>query len=242
MFTAVCLFSSSYFFYLSTQWKNLMLKWYQHEKTFLNPPYANKLPGHVQFFILFGGLLIIAITIFDRYFYFLSAVEKTEDLILYCEDSKQDFWKMVYVSERQAFFQIISYKTWEIPFLEFYEISKQVHWAFSETFIVIASCTVALRLEQFNKRLKLYVGRHLDINFWNETRNHYNIIANLVLHADIILSPLLLFYCFCNSFFVCQKIFIQFEKGKLPWERSVTQLNSITEDNIQQILFSDITR
>jgi hypothetical protein len=222
MFTFVCLFSSSYFFNLSIKWNKLMTTWNQYEKTLLQPPYSNKLPGHRQFVILFCGLMIITITVFDRYFYFLSAVEKTEDVILYCEDRKQDFWKILYVTERQAFFQIISYRSWQIPFLEFYEISKQVHWAFSETFIVIASFTLALRLEQFNKRLKLYIGRHLDTNFWNETRIHYNIVANLVLHADNILSPLFLFYCFCNSFFVCQKIFIQFERGKLPWERCVT--------------------
>lgn len=222
LFTFVCSFSAAYFFFLSIKWHELMSQWQKHEKTFLNPPYANKIHKRIILYFQFVAMIVIAFAVCDHFFYIVAVVEKTEDLLLYCEDSKQDFWKMLFVNERQAFFQIIPYAGWEPPFLLFYEICKQVQWAFSESFMIIAACTLALRVDQYNKRLKSYCGRHMNVNFWNEARNHYNVLANLVLHADIILSPMFLMYCFSNSYFICQKIFIQFEKGKLRWERYIS--------------------
>lgn len=163
--------------------------------------------------------MTLTLTVFDHYLYFIAAVERVEDRIVFCEDNKKDFWKILFVQERQAFFQILPYKKWMPPLLELYEVIKTFLWAYSEVFMIVTSWTVAFRFKQLNNRLRSFNGRNLDSNMWNEIRNHYNIIADLVLFADNILSPLFLVYCFCNAYFLCQKIFIQFEVGKLSWER-----------------------
>lgn len=196
-----------------------MLNWREHEKIFLNPPYTNKVKHRVELKIQFFVFMILAFSIFDHYLYFIAAVERVEDRIVFCDDNKKDFWKILFVQERQAFFQILPYRNWMIPFLELYEVSKTFLWTYSECFMIVTAWTLALRFQQFNDRLRSFKVRHLDEFMWNEIRNHYNVIANLVLVADQILSPLFLVYCFCNSYFICQKIFIQFEIGKLPWER-----------------------
>lgn len=219
LFTFVGLFASAYFFYLARKWPGFMSTWHEHERIFLQPPYANKIKHRVELKIQLYAFLTLALSIFDHYLYFLAAVERTENKIVFCDDDHKDFWKILFVQERQALFQILPYRSWMIPLLELYEVCKTFLWAYSEVFMIVTSWTLALRFQQFNNRLKSFKGQHLDGNLWNEIRNHYNVIANLTIHAEKILSPLYLVYCFCNSYFLCQKIFIQFEVGKARWER-----------------------
>lgn len=196
-----------------------MSSWNEYERVFLNPPYVNKIQYRVELRIQCFAFFTLLLALFDHYLYLIAAVERTEDRIVFCDNSQKEFWKILYVQERQAFFQIFRYKSWMAPFLELYEVIKTLLWTYGEVFANITSWTIAIRFKQLNNRLRSFNGRHLDVNMWNEMRNHYNAVANLTIFASNMLSPLFLVYCFCNSYFLCQKIFIQFEVGKLPWER-----------------------
>ncbi|KAG5679796.1 hypothetical protein PVAND_009334 [Polypedilum vanderplanki] len=219
IFTFTCAFGSLYFFYLSTKWKSFMTIWHQHEKIFLLPPYSDKVKNTYVVKIWFVAIMTIALTIFDHYVYFVSQIENTAIKLESCEPTKQDFWRTLFVSERQVFFLVIPYYAFECPFLEWYEVVKQVSWTYSEVLVSCMSIALATRFKQLTNRLKFYEKHHLAESFWNEIREHYNIICNLVLKADEILSPIIIVYSFANMFFICQKIFMQFERKKLPWDR-----------------------
>lgn len=198
-----------------------MSMWMEHEKIFLHPPYANKVKGNISLKIQLMALVIVCLAVLDHYIYFISAVEKVEIQIKDCETTKRDFWKIFYVNERQVFFTILPYQSWQIPFLEWYEVVKTLCWTYSEVFVSAVAITLATRFQQLTNRLKFYEKRHLSESFWHEIRCHYNILCNLVLKTDRMLSPFILVYSFSNLFFICQKIFTQFEKDKAPWERLV---------------------
>lgn len=93
--------------------------------------------------------------------------------------------------------------------------------------MIAVAITLATRFEQLTQRLKLYEKCHLSESFWNEIRCHYNILCNFVLKADKVLSPFILVYSFSNMFFICQKIFTQFENNRAPWERYYSYYSSI---------------
>lgn len=198
-----------------------MSMWIEHEKVFLVPPYSNKVNGNFSLKIHLMTVFIITLALLDHYIYFKSAVEKTEIQIKGCDETKRDFWKIFYVNERQVFFTVIPYESWQIPILEWYELIKTICWTYSEVFVSAVAITLATRFQQLTNRLKFYEKRHLSDSFWHEIRCHYNILCNLVLKADRMLSPFILVYSFSNMFFICQKIFTQFEMNRAPWERSV---------------------
>lgn len=198
-----------------------MSMWTEHEKIFLEPPYSNKVNGNFSLKIQVLSTVVIALAIIDHYVYFASAIEKVELSIKGCEESKRDFWRILYVNERQVFFQIFPYAPWQIPFLEWYEVVKTMCWTYSEVFVTSVAITLATRFQQLTNHLKFYEKRHLSESFWHEIRCHYNTLCNLTLNADKMLSPFILVYSFANLFFICQKVFVQFEKKKAPWERFV---------------------
>lgn len=204
-----------------------MFMWTEHERIFLVPPYSNKIKRNFALKIHVLGFIVIVLALLDHYIYFISAVEKTEIAIKHCEEGQRDFWKILYVNERQVLFTILPYRSWQIPFLEWYEVVKTMCWTYSEVFVSAVAITLATRFEQLTNRLRIYEKRHLTDSFWHETRCHYNILSNLVLKADKILSPFILVYCFSNLFFICQKIFIQFERDKHPWERYYSFYSSV---------------
>ena len=201
--------------------------WLEHEKVFLVAPYVNKIRGNYSLKIQVLAVVLVLLAILDHYIYFLSAVEKVENVIRDCEEHQRDFWKIFYVNERQVLFTIFPYYAWQIPFLEWYEILKTICWTYSEVFVSAVSITLATRFEQLTNRLKVFDKRNLTDSFWHETRCHYNILANLVLKADKVLSPFILVYSFSNLFFICQKIFTQFESDKKPWERYYSYYSSV---------------
>jgi gustatory receptor len=196
-----------------------MAVWFRHERHFLLPPYADKTKSGYVLKIWFVAIATIALTIFDHYVYLISAIENTYIKIEGCEPSKREFWRTLYVNERQVFFLVIPYHPALLPFLEWYEVVKQVSWTYSEVLVSCMSIALATRFRQLTNRLKFYEKHHLAESFWNEIREHYNVICNLVLKADEILSPIIVVYSFANMFFICQKIFMQFERKKLPWDR-----------------------
>jgi gustatory receptor len=196
-----------------------MAVWHHHEKHFLLPPYADKISSTYMYKMWFVAFGTIVLTIFDHYVYFISAVENTHTNIEQCEHAKRDFWRILFVNERQVFFLVIPYHSALLPFLEWYEVVKQVCWTYSEVLVSCMSIALATRFRQLTNRLKFYEKHHLAESFWNEIREHYNIICNLVLKADDVLSPIIITYSFANLFFICQKIFMQFERKKMPWDR-----------------------
>lgn len=204
-----------------------MSKWMEHEKIFLIPPYSNKMRGNFVFKTQVVAVVIIVLSIVDHYIYLTSAIEKVEAQMKLCDLTKRDFWKILYVNERQVFFTVLPYHSWQIPFLEWYEVTKTMCWTFSEVFVIAVASTLATRFEQLTNRLKFFESRHLTESFWHEIRCHYNILCNLVLRADKMLSPVILVYSFSNLFFICQKIFTQFEKYKLPWEHYYSYYSSV---------------
>lgn len=204
-----------------------MALWWDHERHFLVQPYSDKIKSTYVKKIRFIGIFTIILTIIDHYVYLLSAIENTKINIESCDASKRDFWRILYVNERQVFFLVIPYHTALLPFLEWYELVKQMCWAYSEVFVTILSMSLSKLFQQLTNRLKFYEKHHLAESFWNEIREHYNIIYNLVLKADKILSPIVVVYSFSNLFFICQKIFMQFEKKKISWDRFYALYSSI---------------
>lgn len=209
------------------KWRDFISKWEEHERLFLVPPYSNKVNGKFVWKFQLLALAIIMLSLLDHYVYFISAVEKVEDQIKDCDETKRDFWKIFYVNERQVFFTILPYYSWQIPFLEWYEVVKTMCWTYSEVFVIGVSLTLATRFKQLTNRLKVYEQRHLNDDFWHEIRCHHNILCNLVVKADALLSPVILVYSFANMFFICQKIFTQFERDKLPWEKYYSYYSSV---------------
>lgn len=223
----VCIFGGTYFFYLAMKWRRFMFSWTEHESIFLAPPYSNKIKGNFALRIRVIAVVIVLLALLDHYIYFISAVSKVENEINSCDETKRDFWKIFYVNERQVFFTVLPYYSWQIPFLEWYEVIKTMCWTYSEVFVIAVAITLATRFQQLTNRLKLYEKRHLADSFWHEIRCHYNVLCNLVLKADTILSPFIVVYSFGNLFFICQKIFTQFERNKLPWERYYSYYSSL---------------
>lgn len=209
------------------KWRRFMLMWMEHERIFLVAPYSNKVKGNFSLKIRVLAVVIVLLALLDHYIYFISAVEKVTEQIKSCDEIKRDFWKIFYINERQVFFTILPYYRWQIPFLEWYEVIKTMCWTYSEVFVIAVAITLATRFEQLTNRLKYYEKRHLTDAFWHEIRCHYNVLCDLVLQADKILSPFILVYSFSNLFFICQKVFTQFEKNKLPWERYYSYYSSI---------------
>lgn len=205
-----------------------MAIWMSHERYFLVAPYADKI-RHDTYAIKmwFIAVAALTLTLIDHFAYLITAIENTLVKIGECDADRRDFWRILFVNERQVFFQVLPYHFTLLPFLEWYEIIKQICWVFSEVFIVCLSLAIAKRFQQLTNRLKFYEKHHLAESFWNEIREHYNIICNLVLKADKILSPLVLVYSFSNLFFICQKIFMQFESRKLKWDRYYSFFSAI---------------
>lgn len=204
-----------------------MAVWWDHEKYFLSQPYSDKIKSTYVRKIRVIAISTIALSILDHYIYLYSAVENTKLKIETCEESKRDFWRILYVNERQVFFQVIPYHSALLPFLEWYEVVKTMCWTYSEVFLTCVSLALATRFKTLTNRLKLYEKHYMAESFWDEIREHYNIIANLVLKTDKILSPIVVVYSFSNLFFICQKIFMQFEKKKISWDRIYSLYSSI---------------
>lgn len=204
-----------------------MTTWMEHERLFLVPPYSNKLKGNYSRKIHILTVVIVVLAILDHYIYFISAMEKVEIQIKDCDETKRDFWKIFFVNERQVLFTVLPYYSWEIPFLEWYEVVKTMCWTYSEIFVSAMAITLATRFQQLTNRLKFHEKKYLTDSFWHEIRCHYNILCNLADFADRILSPFLLVYSFANLFFICQKIFTQFESHKEPWERYYSFYSSV---------------
>jgi Trehalose receptor len=169
----------------------------------------------------------MAFSVVDHYIYLASAIEKTAVQMSNCDDSKRDFWRILYINERQVFYTIIPYYWWQIPFFELYEVIKTTCWTYSEVFVSSMTLTLAMRFRQLTNRIRCCGKQHMGDDYWNEIRCHYNILCNLVLKADKILSPFVLVYSFSNMFFLCQKIFTQFEHNKTAWERYYSYYSSI---------------
>lgn len=203
-----------------------MLMWMDHEKIFLAPPYSNKILDYSLKLQITSGIIVV-LAVLDHYVYLGSAIEKVEHQMQDCDETKRDFWRILYINERQVFFTVLPYYSWQIPFLEWYEVIKTMCWTYSEVFVICLSVTLAKRFQQITNRLKGYEKRHLADSFWSEIRIHYNTLCNLVLQADKLLSPFILVYSFSNMFFLLQKLFTQFEKNKLPWENYYSYYSSI---------------
>ncbi|CAO1392085.1 unnamed protein product [Diamesa hyperborea] len=227
IFTSVCTFGGVYFFYLATKWKQLMIRWEENEKLFLVPPYASKLKTNFSRKILILSIVITTLSICDHFIHLKSAIEKVDADIGSCNETLRDFWKILYVDERKVFLSTIPYYSWEIPFFEWYEITKTMCWTYSEIFVSCVSITLAMRFDQLTNRLKQFRHRYVSDNFWHEIRCHYNVLCDLVIQADEIISPFILVYCFSNMFFICQKLFIQFEKKRAKWERYYSYYSSV---------------
>lgn len=227
MFTVICIFGGTYFFYLAIKWPRIIAMWNEHEKIFLIPPYSNKIKNNFVLKIRLYAFALTILGLMDHYIYFVSAVEKTHEQLKKCDEGKKDFWKIFYVNERQVLYTLIPYYSWQIPFLEWYEVVKTMCWTFSEIFVTSVSIVLSTRFQQLTNRLKFYERRFLAETFWHEIRCHYNILCNLVLKADHMLSPFILVYSFGNLFFICQKIFTQFERNKLTWERYYSYYSSV---------------
>lgn len=204
-----------------------MSMWTKSEKIFLEPPYSNKIKGNISLRVQVLAVTVIILSLLDHYVYFISAVEKVEYEMKDCDEHKRDFWKIFYINERQVFFSILPYYAWQIPFLEWYEVVKTICWTYSEVFVICVAITLATRFEQLTSRLRACEKRNMTDSFWHETRCHYNLLSNLVLKADKVLSPFIIVYSFSNLFFICQKIFTQFEHGKKPWERYYSYYSSV---------------
>lgn len=204
-----------------------MTLWYDHERHFLVPPYSDKIKSTYVLKIWLVAILTIALTVIDHYIYLVSAIENTHIKITNCDAEHRDFWRILYVNERQVFFQVIPYHPALLPFLEWYEVVKQVSWTYSEVLVSCVSIALATRFQQLTNRLRFYERHHLAESFWNEIREHYNVICNLVLKADEILSPIIIVCSFGNLFFICQKIFMQFERKKLPWDKYYSSYSAV---------------
>lgn len=204
-----------------------MAVWWNDEKHFLVQPYSDKIKSTYVKKIRFVAISTILLSILDHYIYLISAVQNTKINILKCDPSKRDFWRILYVNERQVFFMLLPYHTALLPFLEWYEVVKTMCWTYSEVFVSCISIALSTRFQQLTNRLKFYEKHHLAESFWNEIREDYNIVSNLVLKADKILSPIVVVYSFSNLFFICQKIFMQFEKKKIAWDRYYSLYSSI---------------
>lgn len=227
IFTTTCIFGGTYFFYLATQWRRIITSWLEHERIFLHPPYSNKIKGNFVRKIHAIAFITILLALIDHYIYIGSAIERVNDQIASCDEHQRDFWKNLYINERQVFYTFLPYYSWQIPFMEVYEVVKALCWTYSEVFINAMSITLAARFQQLTNRLKGHGKQHLGDNYWHEIRSHYNILCNLVLKADQVLSPFLLVYCFSNMFFLCQKLFTQFESNRKPWERYYSYYSSV---------------
>lgn len=203
-----------------------MTTWMDHEKIFLVPPYANKVKGNFALKIQILAMIVTVLAVLDHYVYFISAVKRVEHEIKDCDDTKRDFWRILYINERQVFFTVLPYHSWQIPFLEWYEVIKTMCWTYSEIFVSSVSVTLANRFQQFTNRLKCYEKRYLSDSYWHELRCHYNILCNLTMEADAILSPFILVYCFSNLFFLLQKVFTNFEKDAMQWEKYYSYYSS----------------
>lgn len=217
IFTFVCCFGACYFFYLAIRWPRFMKRWVKYETLFLEAPYVDKVKGTFVRKIWFVAAITITLSLCDHYIYLLSAAERVTSIIGGCDESKRDFFRLLYVNERQVFFMVIPYHVVLLPFMEWYEVCKTMCWTFSEVFVSVISITLATRFVQITNRLKFYEKRHMSEAFWNEIREHYNVLCNLTRMAEKLLSPVILVYSFSNLFFTCQKIFMQFERKKLPW-------------------------
>ena len=204
-----------------------MVLWWNHERHFLVQPYSDKIKSTYVKKMRFVAVSTILLAILDHYIYFISAIENTKIKIEFCDASKRDFWKILYVNERQVLFMLLPYHSALPPFLEWYEVVKTMCWTYSEVFVSCISIVLSTRFQQLTNRLKFYEKHHLSESFWNEIREDYNIISNLVLKADKILSPIVIVYSFSNLFFICQKIFVQFEKKKIAWDRYYSLYSSI---------------
>lgn len=227
IFTLTCIFGGLYFFYLATRWQRIITTWLEHERVFLIPPYSNKTQSKCVWWIRISAYVVMVLSVIDHYIYLASAMEKTEIQMLYCDETKRDFWRILYINERQVFYTIIPYYWWQIPFFELYEVIKTACWTYSEVFITSISITLAMRFQQLTDRIKCHEKQRLSEKFWNEIRCHYNVLCNLVLKADKVLSPFVLVYSFSNMFFLCQKIFTQFEPNRARWERYYSYYSSI---------------
>jgi hypothetical protein len=223
VFTFVCCFGAYFFFYLAYRWPRIMSKWMKSEKLFLVHPYNDKIKPSFVKKIWFVAGITITLSLCDHYIYLLSASERTTVALKFCEESKRDFFRHLYVSERQVFFMIIPYHVAWVPFMEWYEVCKTMSWTYSEVFLSVTAITLSTRFIQFANRLKMYEKQHMSEVFWNEIREHYNVLCNLALLAERLLSPVIVVYSFSNLFFTCQKIFMQFERSKLPWVMMLRQ-------------------
>lgn len=204
-----------------------MRQWVKCEELFLKPPYVDKIKGTFVRKIWFIAAVTITLSLCDHYIYLLSAAERTSVLIETCDEEKRDFLRLLYVNERQVFYMVIPYHSASLPFMEWYEVCKTMAWTYSEVFVSVIAITLTTRFVQLTNRLKIYKGQHMSEAFWNEIREHYNVLCNLVLMAEKLLSPVILVYSFSNLFFTCQKVFMQFETTKMPWDRYYSLYSSI---------------
>lgn len=204
-----------------------MRQWWKNEELFLRLPYVDKVKGTFVRKIWFIAAITVTLSLCDHYIYLLSAAERTAVLIEDCEEEKRDFLRLLYVSERQVFYMVIPYHPATWPFMEWYEVCKTMAWTYSEVFVSVIAITLSTRFIQLTNRLKIYKGQHMSEAFWNEIREHYNVLCNLVLMAEKLLSPVILVYSFSNLFFTCQKIFMQFETTKMPWDRYYSLYSSM---------------
>lgn len=91
---------------------------------------------------------------------------------------------------------------------------KQICWVFSEVFVTSVSIVLAARFDQFTNRLGNFQGQVVPQAFWCKVRTDYLILSDLVREMDKYISPFLMVYCFCNLYFICEKLFGQVESDR----------------------------
>jgi hypothetical protein len=127
-----------------------------------------------------------------------------------CAAHDEDFWptaKKIYIAQRSIFFKIIDFNYLYIPIFEWMHICRRAAWAYSEVLIIVFAMNLSMMYRKFNGRLLRIRNQVMWHSYWNEMRQHYLQLCNLVEHANGFASPLLIAIVFADFFFLCERLF-----------------------------------
>lgn len=205
MFYVFAMLRAYNFLYLAIKWKDIMRFWYMKEKPLLSGPYTMR-GFSLSLKVYLIGFVFFIFYLSEHLLFIGMELHINRKQMTTCNVTNLSFLNNYLRRQRPHVVDILTYRWWIFPFLQFTITLMAFGWNFVDYFIIILSLALSTRFSALNTRLETTPPYQMKHKFWNDIRIHYMNLVELVYYVDKKISFLMLVCISHNLFLICTKI------------------------------------
>lgn len=189
--------------FIARKWPSLMIKWYNLEMSLPHTPASVKKTHQSLTFRIRKIAIIVTTLSFTEHFLGIIA---TAIATSKCPSDPTNLMKSFFEEHLPVFFQTVSY-TGEMAFVaKFANVVNTVIWFYVDLFIMLIAIGLSSVFKRYCDYLLKFTGRQISKTFWDEQRNIYRSVCELVEAVDNVISPITIVSFSNNLYFVCLQL------------------------------------